>query len=513
MQIDVKIGRIGSEVDTTVIIGLFKEERLEESDATVMESALHRYLRDVLAVGDFKGEDQEVAVLYPLGQAPPGRVILVGLGSRDEFSLETARCASGIAVRRALKLGVSELSITVHGPGAPDGPEGPGAPDGPNAPGFELRDCAQATVEGLLLGAYRYDDFKTGDEDRPGLESVTVVTPQRAQAYEIRDGIEDGQISAEGTTLARDLSNAPGNAMTPRKLAAAARKMAGETGLNCRVLTRKDIAKERMGALLAVNAGSEEPPRFIVLEHGEATDGMDTLVFIGKGITFDSGGISIKSSGGMEDMKHDMSGAAAVIGAMRSVALAKPSLHVVGLVPATENLPDGKALKPGDIITTRSGKTIEVINTDAEGRLVLADALEYAERYNPTAVIDLATLTGACVVALGYAATGMMGNDDGLQDRVRSAGETAGERVWPLPLWQDYHDQIKSHVADVKNTGGRWAGALTAGAFLAKFVERPWVHLDIAGTAYTDASKPYCPKGATGVGVRLLLQLVKDWKS
>lgn len=507
MQIDVKIGRIGSEVDTTVIIGLFKEERLEESDAAVMESALHRYLQDVLALGDFKGEDQEVAVLYPLGQAPPGRVVLVGLGPRGEFSLETARRASGIAVRRALKLGVSELSIAVPGP------DGTGASGGSGAPEFELRDCAQATVEGLLLGAYRYDDFKTGDTDRSGLESVAVVTPQRTQAYEIRDGIEAGRISAEGTTLARDLSNAPGNAMTPRKLAAAARKMAGQTGLKCRVLTRKDIAKERMGALLAVNAGSEEPPRFIVLEHGEASDGVDTLVFIGKGITFDSGGISIKSSGGMEEMKHDMSGAAAVIGAMRSIALSKPSLHVVGLVPATENLPDGKALKPGDIITTRSGKTIEVINTDAEGRLVLADALEYAERYSPAAVIDLATLTGACVVALGHAATGMMGNDDGLQDRVRSAGEAAGERVWPLPLWKEYHDRIKSHIADVKNTGGRWAGALTAGAFLAKFVERPWVHLDIAGTAYPDASKPYCPKGATGVGVRLLLQLVKDWKS
>lgn len=523
MQIDVKIGRIGSEVDTTLIIGLFKEERLEKSDAAVLESSLHRYLRDVLALGDFTGDDQEVAVLYPLGQAPPGRVILVGLGSRDEFSLETARRASGIAVRRALKLGVSELSIVVHGPSAPDALGGPGGPDGsdassatyaPGAPRFELRDCTQATVEGLLLGAYRYDDFKTGgDSDRPRLEAVAVVTPQRAQAYEIRDGIEAGLISAEGTTLARDLSNAPGNAMTPRKLAAAARQMAGETGLKCRVLTRKDIEKERMGALLAVNAGSAEPPRFIVLEHGEASDGMDTLVFIGKGITFDSGGISIKSSGGMEEMKHDMSGAAAVIGAMRSIALSKLSLHVVGLVPATENLPDGRALKPGDIITTRSGKTIEVINTDAEGRLVLADALEYAERYNPAAVVDLATLTGACVVALGYAATGMMGNDDGLQDRVRSAGETTGERVWPLPLWQDYHDQIKSHIADVKNTGGRWAGALTAGAFLAKFVERPWVHLDIAGTAYTDSSKPYCPKGATGVGVRLLLQLVKDWKS
>ncbi len=498
MQIDVKIGRIGSEVDSTVIIGLFKEERLEENDAAALESALHRYLRDVLALGDFKGEDQEVAVLYPLGQAPPGRVILVGLGSRGEFSLETARRASGIAVKRALKLGVIELSIVVHGPGGD---------------GFELRECAQATVEGLLLGAYRYDAFKTGDTDRSGLESVAVVTPLRAQAYEIRDGIEAGMISAEGTILARDLSNAPGNAMTPRKLAAAARKMAGQTGLKCRVLTRKDIEKERMGALLAVNAGSEEPPRFIVLEHGEASDGVDTLVFIGKGITFDSGGISIKSSGGIEEMKHDMSGAAAVIGAMQSIAMSKPPLHVLGLVPATENLPDGRALKPGDIIATRSGKTIEVINTDAEGRLVLADALEFAEQYSPAAVIDLATLTGACVVALGYAATGMMGNDDGLQDRVRTAGEAAGERVWPLPLWQDYHDQIKSHIADVKNTGGRWAGALTAGAFLAKFTERPWVHLDIAGTAYTDASKPYCPKGATGVGVRLLLQLVKDWKS
>ena len=259
MQIDVKIGRIGSEVDTTVVIGLFTEDRLEESDTAVMESALHRYLRDVLALGDFKGNDQEVAVLYPLGQAPPDRVILVGLGSREEFTLETARRASGVAVKRALKLGVSELSIAVHGeggpggpgapddpggpggPNAPDGPGGPGgpnAPDGPGVPGPELRDCAQATVEGLLLGAYRYDGFKTGDTDRPALESVAVVTSKRAQAYEIRDGIEAGRISTAGTALARDLSNAPGNAMTPRKLAAAARKMAGETGMKCRVLPR-----------------------------------------------------------------------------------------------------------------------------------------------------------------------------------------------------------------------------------------------------------------------------------
>lgn len=506
MQVDVKIGRIGSEIDTTVIIGLFKGDRLEDNDSEVMEAALRRYLGDMLRLGDFKGDEQEVAVLYPSGQAPPSRVILTGLGARGGFSLETARRASGAAVRRALKLGVTKLTTDVHGPGGPD------APDAPDAPGYELRDCAQATVEGMLLGAYRYDAHKPGGPERARLEDLTVVTPRRAQAYEVRDGIEAARITAAGTTLARDLSNAPGNALPPRELASAARKMAGENGLKCHILTRKDIQKEGMGALIAVNAGSEEPPRFIVLEHGEPAEGRDTLVFIGKGITFDSGGISIKPSGGMEDMKHDMSGAAAVIGAMRSIAMLDPPLHVVGLVPAAENLPDGRALKPGDVITALSGKTIEVINTDAEGRLVLADALGYAERYRPAAVIDLATLTGACVVALGHAASGMMGNDGPLQDRVRAAGEATGERVWPLPLWKDYHDLIESHVADVKNTGGRWGGALTAGAFLEQFIDRPWVHLDIAGTAYTESSKPYCPRGATGVGVRLLVQLVRDWK-
>ncbi len=497
MQIDLKIGRIGSEIDTTVIIGLFKEDRLEEGDSPVMESALRRYLREIQAMGDFKGDGGEVAVLYPRGLAPPGRVILVGLGKRDAFDLESVRRASGAAVKKAIKLGVTELSSAIHGL---------------DVQGLLPEDCAQATVEGLLLGAYSYDDFKTDGADGSSLESLTVLIPRRAQSRDIRAGIEAGRITAAGTNLARDLSNAPGNALPPRKLAAAARKMAAQNGLKCRILTRKHIEKERMGALIAVNAGSEEPPRFIVLEYGEPSDGRDTLVFIGKGITFDSGGISIKPSGGMEEMKHDMSGAAAVIGAMRAISALKPAVHVVGLVPAAENMPDGRALKPGDVITTLSGKTIEVINTDAEGRLVLADALGFAERYNPAAVIDLATLTGACVVALGHAASGMMGNDEALQDRVRAAGEVAGERVWPLPLWKEYHDQIKSHVADVKNTGGRWGGALTAGAFLEKFAGRSWVHLDIAGTAYTDTARPYCPKGATGVGVRLLVQLVKDWK-
>jgi len=234
---------------------------------------------------------------------------------------------------------------------------------------------------------------------------------------------------------------------------------------------------------------------------------------VGKGITFDSGGISLKSGTGMEDMKHDMSGAAAVIGAMQAIGELKPSLHVVGLIPASENLPDGKALKPGDVITAMSGKTIEIINTDAEGRLVLADALAYAARYNPTAVIDLATLTGACVIALGHAASGLMCNDDALTDRVRKAGETSGERVWHLPVWKEHHDQIKGKTGDIKNTGGRAAGSLTAAAFLENFVDYPWAHLDIAGTAYSDKASPYCPAGATGEGTRLLVQLVRDWEA
>ncbi len=498
MRIELKSGPVGSEFDTSVIIGLFQEDNLGEEDATFLESALRRYLGKIRAMGDFKGHADEVAVLYPGGLAPPARVILVGLGKRDAFTLESARRASGLAVQRARKLGVTELSTAIHGQDVPD---------------FPAEACAQATIEGLILGAYAYRDFKTDRPDEAHLEHLTVLLPPEAPHEEISAGIQAGRIIAEGAILARDLSNAPGNALPPRKLASAARRMASRNGLKCRILNRKQIEKERMGALIAVNAGSDEPPRFIVLEYGEPGEDRDTVVLVGKGITFDSGGISIKPSGGMEDMKHDMSGAAAVVGAMHSIGMLQPAVHVVGLIPAAENLPDGRALKPGDVITTRSGKTIEVINTDAEGRLVLADALEFAERYRPAAVIDLATLTGACVVALGHAASGMMGNDETLQERIRVAGEASGERVWPLPLWQEYHDQIKSHVADVKNTGGRWGGALTAGAFLEKFVDFPWAHLDIAGTAYTESNKPYCPKGATGVGVRLLLQLVRDWKS
>jgi leucyl aminopeptidase len=496
MTIDVNLGRIGSDAGTTVIVGLFEDDQLEEGTPPVLDASLRRYLREILALGDFKGKKHQMVVLYPHGAAPPQRALLIGLGDRDLFSLETARRASGRAASQAFRLGTKALTTGVHGL---------------DLHGFSPEACAQATVEGILLGAYRYDRYKTTPEEGAPLDRLTVIFNQRSRAGSVQNGVEAGRISAAGANLARDLSNAPGNDLPPRKLASKAREMSKSYDLKCKILTRKNITKEKMGALLAVSAGSEEPPRFIILEYGEPSDDYDTIVFVGKGITFDSGGISLKPGSGMEEMKHDMSGAAAVVGAMRAIGEMKPPLHVVGLIPSSENLPDGKALKPGDIITAYSGKTIEIINTDAEGRLVLADALGYADRYKPAAVIDLATLTGACVVALGHAASGMMGNNENLMTRVRSAGDASGERVWPLPLWEEYHDEIKSHIADVKNTGGRWGGALTAGAFLEKFVDYPWVHLDIAGPAYSEKASDYCPQGATGVGARLLIQMIRDW--
>jgi len=496
MTIDVNLGRIGSDADTTVIVGLFEDDRLEGETPPVLDASLRRYLRDILALGDFKGKRGETIVLYPQGGAPPLRVLLIGLGEKEHFSLEKARQASGQAVNQALEFGVKEIVTTVHGI---------------DLQGFSPEGCAQATVEGILLGSYRYDRYKTTSTEPSSIDKLTVVFNQRSRFLSVQKGVEAGRISSAGTNLARDLSNAPGNDLPPKKLASRASEMATAFHLKCKVLDKKGIEKEGMGALLAVNAGSEEPPRFIILEYGEPSKEHDTIVLVGKGITFDSGGISIKPASGMEEMKHDMSGAAAVVGAMRSIGEIKPPLHVVGLIPSTENMPDGKALKPGDIITAMLGKTIEVINTDAEGRLVLADALGYANRYKPAAVIDLATLTGACVVALGHAASGMMGNSDPLMASVRSAGDSSGERVWPLPLWEESHDQVKSHIADVKNSGGRWGGALTAGAFLEKFVDYPWVHLDIAGPAYSERATDYCPQGATGVGARLLVQLIKDW--
>ena len=306
--------------------------------------------------------------------------------------------------------------------------------------------------------------------------------------------------------------NRPSNDKTPIMLSDEARRMAGRFGLSCEILNEAAIKRLKMGGLLGVAKGSKEPPRFIILGHNKNAKNLDTIVIIGKAITFDSGGISIKPSENMEKMKYDMSGGAAVMGAMQAAARLKIPLRIIGLIPAAENLPSGAAQKPGDIVRMHDGKTVEIISTDAEGRMILGDALSYAKSYKPKAVIDLATLTGACVIALGNDAIGMMGTDDKLKDKVKEAGELSYERVWELPLWEEYGELIKSDIADIKNVGGRPAGTITGGYFLSRFIEKTqWVHLDIAGTAWEEKGRPYKPKGATGVGIRLLSELFINW--
>ena len=329
--------------------------------------------------------------------------------------------------------------------------------------------------------------------------------------------MKQGCIAAESARLARDLSNEPGSVHTPAWMADQARKLGREVGLKVKVLAERELEREKMQGILSVGRGSANPPRLIVLEHNAPASGArrrPTLALVGKGITFDSGGISIKPAANMHEMKHDMSGGAAVFGAMRGAALLGLPQHLVGIVPAAQNMPGASAYLPGDIVRAASGKTIEVLNTDAEGRVVLADALHHAQSFKPDAIVDLATLTGACVIALGSACCAVMGNNERLIKRVQAAGDRSHERAWPLPLWDEHKKQIKGDVGDIKNTGGREAGASTAGAFLSHFVgATPWAHLDIAGTAWTTREQPYCVKGATGFGVRLLLELLRDWSA
>jgi leucyl aminopeptidase len=367
-------------------------------------------------------------------------------------------------------------------------------------------DAGQAIGEGLAQGAWQYNDMKRSPEEKkPALERIDVLAPADSDA--VARGHRIGAAIGAGQTMARGIQVLPGNVCTPSYVARTAQDIASRYGLGVTVLDKAAIVREGMGALMAVAQGSAEEPRFIALEY-EGAEGAP-VVLIGKGVTFDTGGISIKPAQNMEDMKYDMSGAAAVLGTFEMLGRLKPAVHVVGLIPSTENMPSGTAVKPGDVITSLSGKTVEVINTDAEGRLILCDALTYAKRYQPAAVIDIATLTGAIVVALGHTASGLMGTDDRLIEEVRDAGERAGERVWPLPLWDEYRDLMKSDIADVKNAGGRPAGSISAGWFLREFVDGfPWAHLDIAGTAYTDRDDATRVKGPTGIGVRLFSELV-----
>lgn len=454
----------------------------------------------VLESGDFSGRKGEVLVVYPPDSAcAVRRVLLVGAGKPEDYTVELLRRAVGSAVRVAERMAIRQMAVSVGHV---------------NHIAEQMGDflAGLAAVEAAVLAAWDYRELKTASNDdapRGTLDSVTIIAHDEGQARELERAARIGTITARAANLTRELQTLPGNMATPTHLAERATEMADRLGMKATVFDREQMRSEGMHALLAVAQGTEEEPRFIILEYNGAGDDSQPVALVGKGVTFDSGGISIKPADRMEEMKYDMSGAAAVLGAMQAVAELQLKVNVVALVPATENLPSGSALKPGDVIRSHRGKTIEIINTDAEGRLILADALSYAQKYNPKAIVDCATLTGACVIALGHQAMGLMGNDGRLQAQLRAAGQRTGERCWPLPLWDEYREQIESNIADIKNSGGRAAGSITAGWFLKEFVSEdvPWAHLDIAGTAYRDEAAPYLRKGAAGVPTRMLV----DW--
>jgi len=458
-----------------------------------LDRAAGGVLGRAIMAGDFKGKRDETALLYPSG-AKAQRLLLVGMGKPGDVTRTSLRRAAAVAAKRARALGATQFALAI-------------AAEARN--GVAAADLGQVVVEGAAQGAWAFTELKAApDEPKAEVEAVAVACdPKEAKA--VGGGERLGEAIAAGHFLTRYLQMLPGNVCTPSYLADRAKQLAEQHGFACTVLDRAQLRQENMGALLAVAQGSQQEPRFIVLEYRGAGAADAPVVLVGKGVTFDSGGISIKPAQNMEDMKFDMSGAAAVLGTFEAVGRLKPRLNVVGLIPATENLPSGTAVKPGDVVKSHLGKTIEIINTDAEGRLILCDALSYLRRFKPAAVIDIATLTGAVVVALGQVAIGMMGNDEALLAEVREAGERAGERCWPLPLWDEYRDLLKSDIADMKNSGGRGAGSIAGGWFLREFVEGiPWVHLDIAGTAYTEGEGPHQVKGPTAVGVRLFTEFI-----
>lgn len=446
---------------------------------------------------DFTGARDSAAVLYTGAKKSP-RLVLVGLGEPAKISLERIRRAAATGAQRASGVKATSIAFVV-----------------PDVEGLTPAAVAQAIVEGAVLGTYAYDKYfveKRENRTRKRIDKIAMLVRDDASLKEVKTGAAIAQGIVNGVVLARDLVNAPSNEIFPETLAAAAKRELTPHGVSVKILNKAQIQKLKMGGLLSVNQGSERPPFFIVMEYNGGRRGERPIVFVGKGITFDSGGISLKPGAGMADMKMDMGGSGAVIGAIRAIAELKLKRNVVALVPTTENMPSGTAYKPGDVITFMNGKTAEIDNTDAEGRLVLADALTYADRYKPLAVIDLATLTGAIVIALGEVATGMFGNNDDLKSRVKASSERTYDRVVELPLWEEYEDLIKSDIADVKNSGGRPAGSITAALFLQHFIgDYPWVHLDIAGTGMTSKPSGYITKGGSGAGVRLLVDLVQNW--
>ncbi|MGA2589594.1 MAG: leucyl aminopeptidase [Bryobacteraceae bacterium] len=444
--------------------------------------------------GEIKGKPFEMTLLHQVPGLRAKRLLAAGAGKPGKFDTAQMRKVAGAAIRHLKAKSITQMALFLD-------------------PAYASAGYAAAAVEGAILAEFEPDRHKSDKKDSKTIERLTVAAA--AGGPDLDAAVERARITAEAQNFTRTLANEPANLLTPMLLADHARRMAQEFGLECEVLDRDRMRQLGMGSLLGVAMGSAEPPALIVLRYRPAAavpEGSAHLGLVGKGVTFDTGGISIKPADGMEKMKYDMAGGAAMIGAMRAIAQLRPAIPVTALVPAVENMPGSRAQRPGDIVTAMSGKTIEVINTDAEGRLILADALCYARKLGCTHLVDAATLTGAVVVALGHYNVGLFANDDGMRDRVMLAAGAEGEKMWPLPLEDDYKDYLKSVFADLPNVGGRYGGAITAAMFLKEFADpTPWVHLDIAGTAWLDDSKPFMAKGPTGLPVRTMVRLAMDW--
>ena len=494
MEIKVIAGGIAAIEADAIIVNFLEGAEHPNGDLAIVDKALDGAISQLIGRGEVKGKLNEVTVIHSLGKLPAAQVVVAGLGKKQELTGDRVRGAVAATCRWLRQKRVENIATVAQGAGIA---------------GINLESAAQAVTEGALLGLYTFRKYITKEADHGEIKQLLIVDGDKSALPLLEQGSCKGKFLAEAANQARDMVNEPANYMTPGDMAETAKKLAETYGLEVDVLEREQMQELGMGALLGVAKGSRQPPRCIVLKYGGSGSSAMDIALIGKGITFDSGGISIKPSNGMAEMKGDMAGGAAVLAAMSAIAQLKPKINVMAVVPATENLPDGGALKPGDIITAMGGKTIEIISTDAEGRLILADAIGYARKLSVGSIIDVATLTGNCMVALGDVCTGAFGNNQEVMDMVIAAGAEAGELIWQMPMYKQYKEQNKSDVADIKNVGDRYGGAITAAQFLAEFIDDiPWVHLDIAGTSMSDKERAYLVKGATGVPVRTLVNLV-----
>ena len=497
IDVELKTQTVGfSKCKTDLLaVGHFSDAKGLDKLNKELDDKLSGAIGQLIKLGDFKGKDETSAIVYGSGSIGARRVLLIGLGEKKKATLDTLRKAAAEAANKAVEMKVKNISLALH-----------------RAFGgrFDVAAMGRAVAEGSYYGSYRYDEFVTKNENgRLDSLGIELIDSDLAKTRKLNKGLSRGAIIGKAQSYARTLANRPGNVINPVTLSAAAEKLAGNLkGLSCAVFDEKQLAAKGMGGVLAVGSGSENKPRFIVLKYspdGKAADSRPTIGLVGKAITFDSGGISIKPAANMEQMKLDKSGGIAVLATMKAVAELGLAVNVYGIIPAAENMPSGTSCRPGDIVTTFSGKTVEIQNTDAEGRLILCDGLSYAVKQKCDIIIDIATLTGACMVALGKYMAGLMGNDENLIKQLQRAAKQSGEKVWPMPSSEEYAKEMKSKIADLKNIGSKWGGACTGAAFLRQFVaEKKWAHLDIAGMDMFEKATSFSVEGSSGFGVRLL---------